>query len=132
MIQHRPWPAAIIGFLVLLLLTVPLLSMRLGFNDAGNRPTSDTTRRAYDLVAEGFGPGFNGPLLLTAATPDGEQDVAVLQQLSESLNDDVEASRSPRRRRRRERATSRSCRCSRPPTRRTRPPPTSSTGSATT
>ena len=38
--------------------------MRLGFTDAGNRPTADTTRRAYDLVADGFGAGFNGPLLL--------------------------------------------------------------------
>ena len=88
-IQHHPWPALIVGFVFLLLLTVPLLSMRLGFNDAGNRPTSDTTRRAYDLVSEGFGPGFNGPLLLTAATPDGAQDVAALQKLSDTLNDGV-------------------------------------------
>ena len=88
-IQHHPWPALIFGFLFLLLLTVPLLSMRLGFNDAGNRPTSDTTRRAYDLVSEGFGPGFNGPLLLTAATPDGAQDVAALQKLSDTLNNGV-------------------------------------------
>ena len=69
-IQQRPWPALIIGFVVLLVLTMPLLSLRLGFTDAGNRPTSDTTRRAYDLVSEGFGPGFNGPLLLAAATPE--------------------------------------------------------------
>jgi RND superfamily putative drug exporter len=86
-IQRHPWPAAIIGLLVLLLLAVPLLSMRLGFTDAGNRPTSDTTRRAYDLVAEGFGPGFNGPLLLAARTPDGPADVATLQALSDRLND---------------------------------------------
>ena len=46
--------------------------MRLGFADAGNRPTADTTRQAYDLLAEGFGPGFNGPLLLAAETPDGD------------------------------------------------------------
>ena len=89
-IQHRPWPALIIGFVVLLLLTVPLLSMRLGFNDAGNRPTSDTTRRAYDLVSEGFGPGFNGPLLLAARTPNGETDVAALSKLSDALNNGVE------------------------------------------
>ena len=42
-IQRHPWPAAIIGLAVLLLLAIPLLSMRLGFTDAGNRPTSDTT-----------------------------------------------------------------------------------------
>ena len=88
-IQHHPWPALIAGFVFLLLLTVPLFSMRLGFNDAGNRPTSDTTRRAYDLVSEGFGPGFNGPLLLAAATPQGAQDVAALQKLSDTLNNGV-------------------------------------------
>ena len=42
------------------------LSMRLGFSDAGNRPTSDTTRQAYDLLSRASGPGFNGPLLLAA------------------------------------------------------------------
>ncbi len=86
-IQRRPWPAAIIGLAVLLLLSVPLLSMRLGFTDAGNRPTADTTRRAYDLVADGFGPGFNGPLLLAAETPDGEADLATLDELSTKLNE---------------------------------------------
>src|SRR3954447_8855199 len=86
-IQRHPWPAAIIGLAVLLLLAVPLLSMRLGFTDAGKRPTSETTRRAYDLVADGFGPGFNGPLLLAARTPDGQADLATLQRLSDRLND---------------------------------------------
>jgi RND superfamily putative drug exporter len=84
-IQRRPWPAAIIGLLVLLVLAVPLLSLRLGFNDAGSRPTSDTTRRAYDLVSEGFGPGFNGPLLLAAETPDPETNLAALTELTDAL-----------------------------------------------
>ena len=88
-IQRRPWPAAILALAVLLFLTVPLLSMRLGFTDAGNNPTSDTTRRAYDLIAEGFGPGFNGPLLLAAKTPHGAQDVAALARLSQQLNSGV-------------------------------------------
>jgi RND superfamily putative drug exporter len=86
-IQRRPWPAAIVGLVVLLLLTIPLLSLRLGFNDAGSRPTSDTTRQAYDLVSEGFGPGFNGPLLLAAETPDAEADFAALTELSSVLRD---------------------------------------------
>ncbi len=86
-IQRHPWPAAIIGLAVLLLLSVPLLSMRLGFTDAGNRPTADTTRRAYDMVADGFGAGFNGPLLLAAETPNGETDLATLNELSTKLND---------------------------------------------
>ncbi len=84
-LQRHPWPAALAGLAVLLLLAVPFLSMRLGFADAGNRPTSDTTRRAYDELSKGFGPGFNGPLLLAAETPDGDADLAVLQQLSATL-----------------------------------------------
>ena len=52
------------GSLVLLVLAMPVFSLRLGVADAGNDPTKFTTRRAYDLLSEGFGPGFNGPLLL--------------------------------------------------------------------
>jgi RND superfamily putative drug exporter len=85
-IQRRPWPAAIIGLAVLLILALPLLSMRLGFTDAGNRPKSDTTRQAYDLVAAGFGAGFNGPLLLATKTPNGAADLAVLNELTTKLN----------------------------------------------
>jgi RND superfamily putative drug exporter len=84
-IQRRPWPAAIAGLVVLVLLAAPVLSMRLAFADAGNRPTSDTTRQAYDLLSKGFGPGFNGPLLLAADTPHGERDLAVLERLSAQL-----------------------------------------------
>ena len=48
---------------VLLALTAPVLGLRLGTPDDGNRPADDTRRQAYDLIAEGFGPGLNGPLL---------------------------------------------------------------------
>ncbi|HET7738925.1 MAG TPA: MMPL family transporter [Tepidiformaceae bacterium] len=65
-IQKHPLPYAIGGVAVLLLLASPVLSMRLGFTDAGNSPESMYQRRAYDLLEEGFGPGFNGPLLLVA------------------------------------------------------------------
>ena len=85
-IQRRPWPAAIIGIVVLLVLAAPIVTMRLGFGDAGNRPTSDTTRQAYDLLSAGFGPGSNGPLLLAAELPNGAQDLAALQGLSDQLN----------------------------------------------
>jgi RND superfamily putative drug exporter len=79
-VQRRPWPALVGGLAVLLLLAVPLLSMRLAFPDSGNNPTSDTTRQAYDLVAEGFGAGFNGPLVLAAEFPQGT-DTATLDEL---------------------------------------------------
>jgi len=76
-VQRRPAVPAAAGFAVLVLLAVPALSMRLGFGDAGNRPETDTTRRAYDLLAEGFGPGANGPLFLAASVPDDEARAAL-------------------------------------------------------
>jgi putative drug exporter of the RND superfamily len=65
-LQARPWTAAIGGFVILVLLALPFFSMRLGVADAGNDPGKLTTRRAYDLLTEGFGKGFNGPLLLAS------------------------------------------------------------------
>jgi RND superfamily putative drug exporter len=84
-IQSHPWPMAIGSVVLLLVLAIPTLSLRLGFGDAGNRPTTDTSRRAYDLLSKGFGPGFNGPFVLAAKTPD-KADFAVLQKLSDTLN----------------------------------------------
>jgi RND superfamily putative drug exporter len=69
MIQRRPWPAAIAGAAIVLALSAPVLGLRLGFPDEGNDQAGSMTRRAYDLVTEGFGPGANGPLLLVAQTP---------------------------------------------------------------
>jgi RND superfamily putative drug exporter len=63
-VQRRPWIAFIGGALVLLIITLPLLSLRFGFPDEGNNKTSETSRKAYDLLTTGFGAGFNGPLLL--------------------------------------------------------------------
>jgi RND superfamily putative drug exporter len=70
-VQRHPWRAGLSALAALLLLCVPLFSMRLAFTDAGNDPTSFTTRQAYDLLAKGFGPGFNGPLVLVAQVPAG-------------------------------------------------------------
>ncbi len=85
-VQRRPWPAFLIALIVLLLLALPVLGLRLGFGDAGNRPTSDTTRLAYDMLSKGFGPGFNGPLLIVTETPDGAADLVKLQELTTVLN----------------------------------------------
>jgi len=84
MIQRRPWVALIAGLAILLTLAVPALSMRQGSSDAGNDPTSLTTRSAYDLLAEGFGKGFNGPLLVAANVPSGVTK-AELQEISSRL-----------------------------------------------
>jgi RND superfamily putative drug exporter len=55
----------------LLTLAAPALGLRLGASDAGNDPTKRTTRQAYDLLAAGFGSGFNGPLQLAVQLPAG-------------------------------------------------------------
>jgi RND superfamily putative drug exporter len=62
----RPWLAVGSGLLLLVLLAAPATNLRLGQPDDGNQRTSDTRRQAYDRLAEGFGPGFNGPLLVAA------------------------------------------------------------------
>jgi RND superfamily putative drug exporter len=64
-VSAHPWRYLVGGVLALGLLAAPVFSMRLGMTDNGTNPTSMTTRRAYDLLADGFGPGFNGPLLLS-------------------------------------------------------------------
>src|SRR5215218_8339614 len=83
-VQRRPWPAFLAGLAFLLVLAIPLLSMRLAFPVAGGNPTTDTTRRAYDLVADGFGAGFNGPLVLAAEFPKGA-DTQALERLTARL-----------------------------------------------
>ena len=70
-IQHRPWTAAIGGAVALLILAIPVLALRLGFSDESNFAEETTTRQAYELLVDGFGPGFAGPLLLVAELPPG-------------------------------------------------------------
>jgi RND superfamily putative drug exporter len=65
-VAGRPWPYLAVAAAVLLTLAAPALRMETGFPDAGDDPTSTTHRRAYDLLADGFGPGVNAPLLLVA------------------------------------------------------------------
>ena len=84
-VQARPWLFAVGGTVVLLVLAAPVLSLRLGFSDEGNFREDTTTRQAYDLMADGFGPGANGPLLVVAAV-SGPQDLAALNNLSAALN----------------------------------------------
>ncbi len=67
LVQRHPWISLLSGVALMAILAVPLFDLRLGFSDEGNFPAGTTTRRAYDMVAEGFGPGFNGPLLITVS-----------------------------------------------------------------
>jgi putative drug exporter of the RND superfamily len=86
-VQRRPWTAAIAGTAILLVLAAPALGLRFGFPDAGNNPADTTTRQAYDLISEGFGPGANGPLVL-AADLEGPAAAGELSGLAERLRDE--------------------------------------------
>jgi putative drug exporter of the RND superfamily len=79
MIQRRPVLWALLSGALLLALCIPTLSLRLGSNDAGTDPGGTTTREAYDLLAEGFGPGFNGPFAMVGALPGRGEDAGVRQ-----------------------------------------------------
>ena len=86
-IQHRPWPAAILSTALLLLLAIPLLSLNLGFSDEGNYPEDTTTRKAYDLMVDGFGPGYNGSFMLVSPLPDGGASDADLEKIAGAVRD---------------------------------------------
>ena len=68
-VARRPLPVAILSLAVLIALALPATHMRLASSDASTYKKDDTTRIAYDLLKEGFGPGFSGPLLLAIELP---------------------------------------------------------------
>ena len=87
-IQRRPWPYLVSATVVLLILAAPLLSIRLGSSDGGSAPSDSTARRSYDIVAHAFGPGWTGPLLITAeylSATSPEQAQAWLDELRTDL-----------------------------------------------
>jgi RND superfamily putative drug exporter len=88
MITRRPLVATVVGLLVLVLLAVPFASLRLGQPDDGNDSPGSTTRTAYDRLAEGFGPGFNGPLVLAATTPANRSGKMTLSRVQQAVAKD--------------------------------------------
>jgi putative drug exporter of the RND superfamily len=76
-VQRHPWACGIAAVVVLVVLAIPLLSMRQAFSDDGNEPASLTTRQAYDLLSAGFGPGFNGPLVIAAELRGPDESATV-------------------------------------------------------
>jgi RND superfamily putative drug exporter len=76
-VQRRPWTAGAAALAILTVLAIPLFGMHMAFSDDGNAPTSLTTRRAYDLLATGFGPGHNGALVLAATLSPGSRPTTV-------------------------------------------------------
>jgi RND superfamily putative drug exporter len=76
-IQRRPWFAAIAATSLMLVLAVPALSLRLGNADASNDPHGQTTYKAYELLSQGFGQGFSGPLSVAIKLPTTHKAEAV-------------------------------------------------------
>ncbi len=83
-IQKRPVLPALVALIIVVLVALPFFSLRLGSSDQGNDPVGTTTREAYDLLANGFGPGFNGPLLLVSQR-SGQADTQALDSLATAV-----------------------------------------------
>jgi RND superfamily putative drug exporter len=86
LIARRKTVSSVVAVLVILVLSIPALSLRLGSADAGNDPKGSTTRAAYDLLARGFGPGSNGPLVVVAQL-DGASDAKAVNGLVRDIRD---------------------------------------------
>ncbi|HEY2550045.1 MAG TPA: MMPL family transporter [Streptosporangiaceae bacterium] len=86
-VSRQPWPYGIAAVVLLVVLAIPLFSIRIGQPDNGTNPTSDSSRRAYDLLTDGFGSGINGPLTVVVSLP--KQSSSANQSLLSSMQKDV-------------------------------------------
>ncbi|MCQ6250561.1 MMPL family transporter [Streptomyces malaysiensis] len=84
LVERRPKLLGAAAAVLIAVLALPTFSLHLGTSDQGNGPSTSTTRRAYDLLADGFGPGFNGPLTLMGSI-DGADDRMAFTRLPETL-----------------------------------------------
>jgi len=83
-VSRRPKTLALSAIAIMAIVTVPVFSLFLGSSDQGSDPAGSTTRMAYDYLAQGFGPGFNGPLLVVGALHNAA-DRTAMQNLDQSL-----------------------------------------------
>jgi RND superfamily putative drug exporter len=84
LIQRHSGLPAILALVAIVLIALPFFSLRLGNSDQGNDATTTTTRQAFDLLAKGFGPGFNGPLQLVTVNP-GAANTQVIDQIANDV-----------------------------------------------
>ncbi|MHC3474094.1 MMPL family transporter [Streptomyces sp. 7R007] len=84
LVERHPKVLGVVALAVMTILALPTLSLHLGTSDQGNDPKTSTTRQAYDLLADGFGPGVNGPLTLVTKV-DGAEDRLALDNLDATL-----------------------------------------------
>lgn len=87
-IERRPWLYLVIASGILIAFMIPAFDIEMGVSDDGNRPTSYTSRRAYDLIATGFGPGVNGALFAMVDNPSGPLEPAELERVRHALMQD--------------------------------------------
>ncbi len=86
-VSRHPRSLTLAALVIMTATAAPFLSLHLGSSDQGQNPTSDTTRRAYDLLASGFGPGFNGPLFVVSEQRNAG-DLQALKSLGNRLAGD--------------------------------------------
>ncbi|MCX0244339.1 MMPL family transporter [Streptomyces drozdowiczii] len=85
-VLRKPVWVLLVGVLGLGAIAVPAASLEMGLPDDGSQPTSTTQRRAYDLLSDGFGPGFNGPLLVVVDTEDSADGKAAAKQVGDQIS----------------------------------------------
>ncbi|MYS36127.1 RND superfamily putative drug exporter [Streptomyces sp. KhCrAH-43] len=86
-VLRKPVWVLLVGVLGLGAVAVPAASLEMGLPDDGSQPTSTTQRRAYDLLSEGFGPGFNGPLLVVVDTENSSDGKAAAKRVGDQISD---------------------------------------------
>jgi RND superfamily putative drug exporter len=74
-VQRYPWLSASLALIVIVVIALPFFSLRLGAADQGTDPAGTPTRVAFDTLSKGFGPGFNGPLMLVSVVQPDQHDV---------------------------------------------------------
>jgi putative drug exporter of the RND superfamily len=96
-VAERPWRSALAALMVLVVLALPIFQLELGQNDLSALPKSTTARQNYDAMTKGFGPGVNGPLLITSQFKTSEEAGKVLPVLENAVSEapDVAAVSQP-------------------------------------
>ncbi|MFI6726249.1 MMPL family transporter [Streptomyces atratus] len=85
-VLRKPVWVLLVGVIGLGAVAVPAASLEMGLPDEGSQPTSTTQRRAYDLLSDGFGPGFNGPLMVVVDTANSSDGKTAAKQVSEEIS----------------------------------------------
>ncbi|GAA3484025.1 MMPL family transporter [Streptomyces yanii] len=86
-VLRKPVWVLLVGVLGLGVIAVPAASLEMGLPDDGSQPTSTTQRRAYDMLSDGFGPGFNGPLMVVVDTANSSDGKTAVKQVSDEISD---------------------------------------------